>query len=364
MAMKIENNSNRENYNLAKHEILKLYWQAWLPIMGRWHGRILYIDGFAGPGKYKGGEDGSPIIVLKSAINHTATITAEVIFLFIEKDLERFQHLQQVLLELKPTVPNNFKYEAVNGTFNEEIRNRLTAVKEQQKHLTPSLFFIDPFGLSNTPYETIAKLLENPRSEVLITFMYEEINRFLSLPQLQQTCDSLFGTSEWRSAEDETSPKERRRLIHDIYRDQLKKAARYVRSFEMVNSANSTDYFLFFASNNLLGLQKIKEAMWRVDKSRGLSFSDFTESMGTLQLFAEEPDYELLKKMIRSRFAGTNGSVEDVEIFVTAETPFLPSHYKTHVLRPMELAGELDVVFAKERRRKGTFPEGTIIGFH
>lgn len=29
--------------------------------------RILYIDGFAGPGRYKNGEDGSPIYALKIA---------------------------------------------------------------------------------------------------------------------------------------------------------------------------------------------------------------------------------------------------------------------------------------------------------
>jgi hypothetical protein len=36
--------------------------QAWVPILTRYYGRVVYIDGFAGPGIYVGGEEGSPII--------------------------------------------------------------------------------------------------------------------------------------------------------------------------------------------------------------------------------------------------------------------------------------------------------------
>lgn len=39
----------------AKHAILRRYLQACVPILGRTHGRVVYIDGFAGPGVYTGG---------------------------------------------------------------------------------------------------------------------------------------------------------------------------------------------------------------------------------------------------------------------------------------------------------------------
>ena len=34
--------------------------------------------------------------------------------------------------------------------------------------------------------------------KVFITFMYEEINRFLCLPDYAETFDELFGCSDWR----------------------------------------------------------------------------------------------------------------------------------------------------------------------
>ena len=57
-------------HTAAKLNILSEYLKAWFPIVGqsqRFDG-VIYIDGFAGPGRYKQGEDGSPIIALKAAI--------------------------------------------------------------------------------------------------------------------------------------------------------------------------------------------------------------------------------------------------------------------------------------------------------
>jgi three-Cys-motif partner protein len=54
----------------AKHEILRRYLEAWLPIMATWQGRIVFVDGFAGPGRYSGGEPGSPLIALHTLLEH------------------------------------------------------------------------------------------------------------------------------------------------------------------------------------------------------------------------------------------------------------------------------------------------------
>lgn len=39
-----------EPHTRGKHLVLKHYLDAWFPILGSWSGRILFIDGFAGPG--------------------------------------------------------------------------------------------------------------------------------------------------------------------------------------------------------------------------------------------------------------------------------------------------------------------------
>ena len=48
-----------EPHTKGKHLVLQHYMGAWLPILTSWNGRVLFIDAFAGPGEYTGGEAGS-----------------------------------------------------------------------------------------------------------------------------------------------------------------------------------------------------------------------------------------------------------------------------------------------------------------
>lgn len=106
----------------------------------------------------------------------------------------------------------------------------------------------------------------------------------------------------------------------------------------------------------------MKEAMWKVDPSGGTQFYDSTDPK-QLVLFAEEPDYQLLRQMILEKFRGRRVDVEDVENFVLVATPFRETHYKKHVLAPLEDEGMITAQRPRARGRRGTFPPRTIIKF-
>lgn len=346
----------------AKHLILKIYWQAWFPIMTRWNQRVLYIDGFAGPGVYEGGEKGSPVIVLETARDHIAQPENEVIFTFIEKDTARFEHLDSVIDDLRPTLPKNFKCSCIKGSFDETLTAVLNEIERANKTLAPAFVFVDPFGFSHTPFKIISRLMKNSKCEVFINFMYEEINRFISIPDQQVNYDELFGTDKWRVIVTIADPRERKTKLHDLYLAQLREIARYVRSFEMINKGSSTDYFLFFATNSQRGLAKMKEAMWRTDPTGDFQFSDATEGVGMMKLF-NQPNYERLKGQILATYKGKSVSIEKLTEFVVENTEFLETHFKTPILKPMEEQNELTAELLARPRRKGTFPNGTIISF-
>ena len=61
-----------EPHSKAKHLVLRNYLDAWLPILGSRSGRILFVDGFAGPGQYESGEEGSPVVALRAFAEHKA----------------------------------------------------------------------------------------------------------------------------------------------------------------------------------------------------------------------------------------------------------------------------------------------------
>ena len=348
-----------DDHTHAKHEILRRYLEGWLPIMTTYNGRIIYLDGFAGPGEYERGEPGSPIIAIDTFLNHTHTPirTREVLFLFIEQDHARCRHLRQLLAQR--VLPATASFEIFEGNFDETMTELLTELESQQLRLAPTFAFIDPFGYSHTPMSTIKRLMSHPKCEVLITFMYEEINRFLAAEYTNKEAqyDALFGTPEWRRiAQTAVTVRDRRDRLHNLYQDQLRQVAgiRYIRSFCMRNKRNTTDYFLFFGTNNSLGMKRMKESMWKVDPTGTYEFSDNTNP-NQLLLFSQ-PDYTVLQCMISGHFKGQSVSVEEVEEYVIAETPFYK--FKNEALRPMESAGQITVISTNPRRRRGTFAEG------
>lgn len=351
----------------AKHAILGRYLRAWTPILSQGgFPEIVYIDGFAGPGRYSKNEEGSPVIALKAALEQTVPLTATLRYLFIEKDPKRAESLNALVLA--ETLPTNFKVTVRGGvTFEDAYNDLVKAGALGGRRSPPTFAFIDPFGWSGVPFNIVADILSRPSCEVLITFMYEELNRFLGHPDQEANFDSYFGTTAWRRIVPIADAKERNRALHDLYLSQLRSAAhaKYVRSFEMRNKRDVTDYFLFFATNNLLGLKRMKESMWKVDEAGEFTFSDATDP-NQLVLFTKTPEFALLEKVILQRFAGKTVKVAEIEEFVLAETSFRETHYKTQVLRPLELSNppRITVLGASPKRRRGTFADpATLLRF-
>lgn len=132
-----------------------------------------------------------------------------------------------------------------------------------------------------------------------------------------------------------------------------------MRSFEMSNARDVTDYYLFYATNALLGLEKMKEAMWRVDDSGEFRFSDATDP-NQLVLFEKAPNLPGLRYRILAACGGRDISVGDIKTFVVVETPFRETHCNG-ILKTLESEGRLKVVRAKPGRRKGAFGDRHMI---
>lgn len=347
-----------EPHTRAKHEILKRYLQAWVPILG--HSKfpqIIYIDGFAGPGRYSKGEVGYPVLALQAALQQRVGIKARVVFLFVEKDTERARVLKQIVDGIER--PDNLRVKVAGGqTFDSAFAELLGFYTKRGKPLPPTFAFIDPFGWVGVPFAVVKQILGYQSCEVLVTFMYEEINRFIGHPDQAANFDTFFGTPDWREGIALAEPRARNRFLHDLYVRQLRDdaAVRFVRSFQMRNAQDVTDYYLFYGTNSLRGLEKMKEAMWRVDESGEFTFSDATNP-NQLVLFEKNPNFPVLRRQIIARFGGRETTVGEVEEFVLAETAFRETHYKRHVLKPMELAEPPDVeaIAPPKGHKRGTY---------
>lgn len=349
-----------EPHTAAKHRILESYLQAWMHILSKWHSGLNYIDGFAGPGIYSKGEEGSPLIALRTAVEHKQQL-ASFSFLFVECRKDRATTLERVLKERFPSLPNNIESEVVCGEFADVMRKTLDDLEAKSKTPAPSFIFIDPFGLKGFPMSLVSRILSYPRCEVLVTFMEGFVVRFAD--ELRgEVHDELFGTPEWRKVNEKRTPEERKNFLLELYQDQLKRIPGcYVRSFEMKDRRDRTIYYLVYATKHEKGIEVMKEAMWRVDPTGTYRFSDRTNPRQKCLLdYTNEVWWaEAAGRDVYTRFKGETVPLEIVKTFVILETPWL--FRKRPILRRLEEKGRITRV--RPRKRAFTYPNGCEITF-
>lgn len=351
-----------EPHTKAKHEILRRYLGAWFPILGSKIPRIVYIDGFCGPGRYLGGEEGSPIIALQEARKQPVLVNSEVIFLFIDEREDRIKHLESELSLLN--IPNNFHIDTRVNEFENTLTKILDDIQSKGDHLAPTFAFIDPFGFKGAPFSLIKRLMANSRTEVFINIMVDSINRFVEhpLPADRQHIKDLLGAPD-DEIEDVINSQDRILAFQQLYQDKLLKHAKFVRYFEMRDYRNKIIYYLFFASNHPLGHKKMKEAFWKVDSQSGFKFSDRTNPNQPV-LFELDPSVDLARAL-KAQFSGKTQKSEDVIYFVEDKTAYIETHAKKALLH-LENGNEISVESNKSdggKRKRNTFPNGVIIHF-
>jgi len=351
-----------EAHTKAKHEILKRYFDAWLPIMTSWTVAV-FIDGFAGPGSYAGGEPGSPIIVLDAATNHKPPIRGEVYFLFIEKDPRRFEILAKNLADRQQPVPSNFHVTALPGEFL-QIEKDLDMIHQKGEFLAPTLAFIDPFGVTGFPWTLVAKILKNPRSEVIVTFMVETLDRFGTSVLSTQTRE-IFGDDSWRSCSGLSKQRERQVCLVNAYRRRLKEAgARFTLAFEMADSSDRTIYFLIYATQHQKGMEKMKEAMSRVDPALNYRFSDLRPAaQRRVFQFGDESHWvPQAADSVWKQFEAKTAHVSDVEDYVVCNED-MPFPWRKAILRELLYRAPPAVEYVDPPRRPGEFPDRLRVRF-
>jgi three-Cys-motif partner protein len=214
-----------EPHTKAKHELLRHYLGAWFPILsssGRQ--RIVFLDGFAGPGIYKGGDPGSPIVALDVLLGHPhfGRWDTEFVFLFLEPHPQRYTSLCEQL-ELRRQRqggwPANVRVHSSDVTFEAWAESILATLDQQRRSLAPTFAFVDPFGIS-TPLDLLCRLLAFDNCEVLFTFMFDHVNRFITEEKVSDHLNGLFGTDEYREAAALTG-EPRKMFLHDLYQRQL-----------------------------------------------------------------------------------------------------------------------------------------------
>jgi three-Cys-motif partner protein len=319
---------DRDPHTEAKHKLLRLYLDAYFPIMAsKWTSTgITFVDAFAGPGEYRDGSSGSPIIALAAArrldvYKHPTDIN----FVFVEKDKPRFDHLESMLRDEER--PPRVFITAVQGACESVLLPELDRLNLWDG---PMFVNFDGWGV-DTPHELIQRVGRGKAPEVLVTFHSQWLTRFAEKENVAAG-DRVFGDQEWRTVSDLPTPSEKKRFLVDEYRGHLTEwSFPYHLTFELVDDGGHS-LLLVFGTSNERGVEKMKDAMWRVDNITGSRFRDPRDpNQLAFDLQNNSPNLHLLRQQIMEQLDSGPRTLADLQRFTLLETVFKKAHARKAV---------------------------------
>jgi three-Cys-motif partner protein len=205
-----------------KHLLLDGYLERLLYIVG-WsadqlgHEEIIFVDCFAGPWMDESSDLASTSIAISMNLLSKVQYALEKVgkpvkfrAIYVEKDDQAFARLERFLSEHSP---RNVGTTAIHGDFTQCIPSVLARCPAKSF----AFFFIDPKGWLAVKPQILQPLLARPRSEFLINFMYDFVNRAASMGAQREDISELFdgGIDPGKLPSD---PTQREQILLEQYR--------------------------------------------------------------------------------------------------------------------------------------------------
>ena len=283
-----------------KHYLLESYLEVLFMIIGQHEKRICYIDCFSGPWQEADQKLSDTSIALslnamRKCHNTLKTLGYNVEFraLFVEKDNRSYKKLKAYL---EDTQYEGVTADSRNGDFYDQRDDILRWCGTDNF----AFFFIDPKGWKKAiEIPTLAPLLRRPRSEFMINFMYDFLNRTVPQESFQDDMRAIFGEIPDTSG---MGPKERENYLINRYRaalistsshDTKRLRSAYVSILDRVK--DRTKYHIVYLTRHPLGIVKFMEASEKMDKVQQrvrtrTKQQRRAESSGMNDLFSNEVD--------------------------------------------------------------------------
>lgn len=242
----------------VKHLFLEKYLERVAYNIGSFRHDFVYVDGFSGPWRSEDegyGDTSFGIAIEKLRQVQRALREKGHPFnarcLFIEKNPRAFHALQTETSQI-----SDIEVVALNGEFESLIDQIVKFIGRSF-----SLIFVDPTGWTGFGLNTISPVLRL-RGEVLVNFMYNDINRHLlenPQPSVIQSFDPLFGGPGWQAeiASLIAAGDTREDAVVETYRRRFKAAGTfpYATTTRVLNPLSDRTYFyLVYGTRHRKGL--------------------------------------------------------------------------------------------------------------
>lgn len=254
-----------EEQTKIKHAVLSKYLDKWFTILGSNH-KLNYIDGFCGIGAYqtenKTVHFGSPVLAIFNYENQHKHAGKRINFLFCDQKQSNLENVKSILKHKNCKSAPVYKC----GDFDTVINELL----DKAPKLAPTFILIDPFGYKGVKINTIKRIMERDKTEIVLNFMFTRINEFLSHKKLEAVFQELFGSCDWKSLTKLQGSKREKALI-SLYRNQLKQHGKiqYVYPYPIeFPKKKRTYYYLFHLTNYWKACSIMKSVFSEINYNR------------------------------------------------------------------------------------------------
>lgn len=320
--------------SLIKSEIVGKYFWAWskviIPSAKKFIKKIGYIDLFAGPGIYQDGTKSTPILILERAIEEP-DMRDMLVTLFNDANPDHAASLKKAIDSL-PGI-KSMKY--APRVSDDEVDIGFEKVFKD-KHLIPTLLFLDPWGYKGISIELIGSVLKHWGCDCILFFNYNRIQVSLTNPRVTEHMDALFGkerAEKLRQELERVPPDEKELSIIEAITEALHDAgAAYVLPFCFKDARrNCTSHHLILATKHPRGYQIMKDIMAGESTSDVEGVPSFEYNPATVRqslLYEYSRPIEDLEEMLLSEFAGMTLTMKEIFERHNVGRRFVSPNYK------------------------------------
>ena len=331
----------------VKAEIITKYFASRAKIIsGTGATKMVYVDLYAGRGRYDDGAESTPLMVLRRAIEDPV-VRKSLATIFNDK-----VHADALRAEIK-ALPGVETLQYAPSVYNSEVGAATPEVFEKIK-MAPSLAFLDPWGYKGLSRELIRSLLKDWGCEVMFFFNYNRVNMDITNATVAKHMEALFGAGRLATLQATLvglSGDARELAIMAALAEMVREVGgQFTLPFRFVkDGAERTSHYLIFVTKHFLGYKIMRDVMAKAGWRAADGVAAFEYNSEPPLFLADGRSIEALAESLTVDLAGMM-TVEEIFERHSPDKLYVMPNYREALLR-LEAAGRVTMSPAAADRR-------------
>lgn len=299
---------------------------------------INFIDCMCNAGIYQDGDFCSAIEVLKNFRDCASKYPNKNYNLFLnDYDSNKIRIIKNICNELYSSYPKNLHIYYNNEDVNEYLENVKKTYYSAFVYPSMTILYVDPYSFHTVKISSIENFIKNTYCELLFNLFTSDFTRNKVDSGIREVLGGDFIIKDSNEL-----------LEHIINRLRIGKMKCFL-SYPFRQQKNVELYQILFASPNDKGLDKLKDALWKIFNGSEFYKTDLVKESGQISFFSEEYNQEMaaekyaqecIAKLI-TIFHGKEISYDKIEHYALEHSLLKSSHIISYIIKPMLAEGKL-----------------------